>query len=173
MNVYQTQQSLGSDIFNCKTSSMLSYCYCPCTWWGAQTSTGYDLYICLGLESFPGCWLRLWPNTISADPEQIAEEPSHRTPQNTVFCWTKCKGGICLYVDSNCPQLHFPTVWRTSKRGLLTITCHMLDVFCVLKHSFKHLFKDWKYKISKFSKRSLEAWIGFIRNMQMWSNIIF
>lgn len=127
--------------FHCITSSMLSCCYCPCTWWGAQTSRWYDLHICLGLESFPGCWLRHWPNTISADPEQIAEEPSHTTTQNTMFCGTKCKGGICLHVYSNCPQLHFPTVWRMSKRGLLTITCHTLDVLCVLKCSLKHLFR--------------------------------
>lgn len=92
--------------FHCITSNM-SFCYCPCTWRGAQMSCWYDLHICLGLESFLGCWLRHWPNTISADPEQIAEEPSHRTTQNTMFCGTKCKGGICLYVFSTCPQLHF------------------------------------------------------------------
>lgn len=132
--------------FRCKTSSMLSYCYCPCAWRGAQTSCCYDHHICLGLESFPGCWLGHWPNTISADPEQIAEEPSHKTAQNTVFCGTKCKEGICLYVYSNCPQLHLATVWRMSKRGLLTITSHTLDVFCVLKCSFKHLFRGLETK---------------------------
>lgn len=92
-------------------------------------------------KTFPGRWLRHWPKTVYADPEQIAGEPAHRITQNTMFCGTKCKGGICLYVYSSCPQLHFPTVWRRSKRGLLTITCHTLDVFSVLKRSFKQLFR--------------------------------
>lgn len=142
--------------------------------WGAQTSHWYDLHICLGLEIFPGCWLRHWPNTIPADPEQIAEEPSRRITQNTMFCGTKCKGGICLYIYSNCPQLHFPTVWRMSKWGLLTITCHALDVFYVLKCSFKHLFIG--LEITQCSKRKVEApraSAGLFRDMQIYSNVIF
>lgn len=90
-------------------------------------------------KAFPGCWLRHWPNTICADPEQIAKEPSPRRTQNTMFCGTNAMRGF-VYVDSDRPQLHFPTVWRMSKRGLLTITCHTLDVFRVLKCSLKHFF---------------------------------
>lgn len=58
---------------HCITANTLSYCYCTCSWWRPWMSRWYDIStFCLGLETFPVCWLRHRPNTGSTDPEQIA-----------------------------------------------------------------------------------------------------
>lgn len=49
------------------------------------------LHFCLGLETFPVCWLRHWPNTGSTDPKQIADSLHGLKNTHTFQTWgTKC-----------------------------------------------------------------------------------
>lgn len=120
--------------------SLLSLCCCRSTWWRAKMSHWYSLHICLNLESLSRMLVEALAKHHLCRSRTDSKGTLAQTDTEHNVLWNKCNGGICLYVYSDRPQLHFPAFWRMSKRGLLTITCHTLDVFRVLKCSLKHFF---------------------------------
>lgn len=86
--------------------------------------------------------------------------------------WNKMQRGICLHVYSTCPQLYFLTVWRMSKQGLLTITCHTLDVFSVLKCSFKHRFGGLEIQNNMVFSEEPESLGSLNRPLQKYANVL-
>lgn len=95
----------------CISANTLSYCYCTCSWWRPWMSRWYDKLVCLGFGTFPICWLWHWPNTGSADPEQIADTRLH------ILLKCREQGALsnmlrrmkCSHVYNNCPQRRFTT----------------------------------------------------------------
>lgn len=151
--------------------SILSHCYCPCTWWEAHVSHWYSLHIRLSLETFPGTLVKALAahHLCRSRADSKGALAQNYTEHNVL--WNKMQRRDLFICPQRLPTIAFPnrlTYWRNEAYSRELVTHWMCFVFWNVHSSI--FSAEWKHKITQCSKRTIEAWVAWIslyRNMQM------